>query len=228
MPELDRDLRLLAGEIAFPETPDVAGSVRGRLPTRGPSPWPRRLVLVAALAGIAVIAGLAVSPARTAILRFFGIGAVRVEYVERLPAVAPGAPLALGARIDADEAPVSVLRSDLLGPPDGIYARGNVVTLLWGSPESVRVLVTEIAGAPIPPDVVKKLVGSTSSASFVSLAGSDESGVWIEGAPHVLFLPGAPPRLAANTLLWRRGALTLRLEGAASLDEAIRIAESFR
>jgi hypothetical protein len=75
---------------------------------------------------------------------------------------------------------------------------------------------------------VKKIVGSTSSATFVSIAGSDESGVWIEGAPHVLFLPGAPPRLAANTLLWRRGGLTLRLEGAASMDEALRIAGSLR
>ena len=228
MPDLDRDLRLLAGAIEFPETPDLAASARRRLPEQRPPVWPRRLALAVAIAGIALIAGLAVPQARTALLRIFGIGAVRVEYVERLPTVSPGAPLVLGARVDADRAPLPVRRSALLGPPDGIYASGNIVTLLWGSPGSVRVLVTEIGGAPVPPEVVKKVVGSTSSASFVSIAGSNEPGVWIEGEPHVLFLPGAPPRLAANTLLWRSGELTLRLEGAASLDEASRIAESFR
>ena len=228
MPDLDRDLRLLAGEIEFPEAPALATSVRGRLPEGRRSPWPRRLALIAAVTGIALIAGLAVPQARTAILRFFGIGSVRIEYVDRLPAVTPGAPLALGRPVDADDAPLPVLRSELLGMPDRIYATEHVVTLLWGSPGSVRLLVTEIGGRPVSPEVVKKIVGFTSSASFVSIAGSEEPGVWIEGEPHALFLPGAPPRLAANTLLWTRGELTFRLEGAPSLDEATRIAESFR
>ena len=102
--------------------------------------------------GVALIAGMAVPQARTAILRFFGIGAVRVEYVERLPAVEPGVPLALGTRIDAADSPLPVLRSELLGPPDGIYRSGRIVTLLWGSPRSVRLLVTEIGGVPIQPE----------------------------------------------------------------------------
>ena len=228
MPELERDLRELAAAVAFPETPDLATTVRRSLPERPPSAWPKRLAVVAVVVGIALIAGLAVPQARTALLRFFGIGAVRVELVERLPAVEPGASLALGTRIAAAESPLPVLRSELLGPPDGIYRSGDVVTLLWGSPQSVRLLVTEIGGAPFSPDVVKKLVGSTSSARFASITGSDEPGLWIEGEPHALFLPGAPPRLAANTLLWTSGGLTVRLEGATSFDEAVRIAESLR
>lgn len=228
MRDLDRDLRELASAIAYPETPDLATPVRRRLPERRPSAGPRRLALAAAIVGIAMLAGLAVSPARTAILRFFGIGAVRVEYVERLPAVEPGAPLTLGTQIDAGESPLRVLRSDLLGMPDGIYRSGTVVTLLWGSPRSVRLLVTEIGGPPVPPEVVKKALAATTRASFVPLAGEDDLGLWIEGAPHVLYLPGAPPRLAANTLVWRRGELTIRLEGAASLEEAVRIARSLR
>ena len=228
MPDLERELRALADAIAFPETPEVAVQVRRRLPPHAHSTRPRRLALVAAVLLAVLVAALAVPQARTAIFRFFGIGAVRVEFVERLPAVEPGAPLPLGKRIAADEAPLPVLDSDLLGAPDGIYANGNVVTVLWGSPGSVRLLLTEIGGAPLPPEVVKKVVATTTHASFIEITGASGPGAWIEGAPHALFLPGAPPRLAANTLVWRRGELTLRLEGAASVDEAVRIAESLR
>ena len=58
--------------------------------------------------------------------------------------------------------------------------------------------------------------------------GIPEQALWIEGAPHVLSLPNAPERLAANTLIWTQDNRTLRLEGAESLDEAVEIAQSFR
>ncbi len=111
-----------------------------------------------ALALLAVVlVGLAASPARTAILRFFGIGAVRIELVDRLPAVEPSAPIAAGRRIAATETPFRLLRSDLLGEPDRLYADGEVVTLLYGSPERVRLLVTQIGTAELTPELVKKL-----------------------------------------------------------------------
>ena len=37
---------------------------------------------------------------------------------------------------------------------------------------------------------------------------------------------GGPPRLAANTLIWTNGQLTLRLEGEASLKQAVAIAKT--
>jgi hypothetical protein len=228
MPDLERELRGLGESIAFPATPDLAASVRARIPERAPTLWPRRLVLVAAVLGVAVVAGLAIPQARSAILRVFGIGAVRVEYVDKLPAVEPRATLALGPAISADDAPFRLLESSLLGTPDGIYASGNVVTQLYGSPDRVRLLVTQIGGRALRPDVVKKVVGSTTNADFVSIAGIPEQALWIEGAPHVLSLPNAPERLAANTLIWTQDNRTLRLEGAESLDEAVEIAQSFR
>lgn len=227
MPDLERELRGLGESIAFPPTPDVADSVRARLPQRAPILWPRRLVLVAAVLGAAVVAGLAIPQARSAILRVFGIGAVRVEYVEKLPTVEPQSAFDLGPEISAKDTPFRLLESSLLGAPDGIYASGNVVTELYGSPDRVRLLVTQIDERALRPDVVKKVVGTTTNTDFVSIAGLAEPALWIEGAPHVLALPNAPERLAANTLIWTQGNRTMRLEGAEGLDEAVEIAQSY-
>ena len=228
MPDLERELRGLGESIAFPPTPDLAASVRARLPERAPALWPRRLVLVAAVLGAAVVAGLAIPQARSAILRVFGVGAVRIEYLDKLPAVEPQQALDLGPAISAEDAPFRLLESPLLGQPDGVYASGDVVTQLYGSPDHVRLLVTQIGRSALRPDVVKKVVGTTTNADFVSIAGLAEPALWIEGAPHILSLPNAPERLAANTLIWTQGNHTLRLEGAESLDEAVEIAQSFR
>jgi hypothetical protein len=228
MPDLERELRGLAESIAYPTTPELAANVRARLPERAPTLWPRRLVLVAAVLGAAIVAGLAIPQARSAILRVFGIGAVRIEYVDKLPAVEPQAQLDLGPKISADDAPFRLLESPLLGEPDGVYVSGNVVTQLYGSPEHVRLLVTQIRGRALRPDIVKKVVGTTTNTDFVSIAGLTEPALWIHGAPHIFLLPSAPERLAANTLIWTQDDRTLRLEGAESLDEAVEIAQSFQ
>jgi hypothetical protein len=227
MRDLERELRELAVALAVPATPDLATRVEAELPT-APVARPRRRRLVLAVAvGAAVVLGIAASPARTSILRFFGIGAVQIELVDRLPAVEPSAPLVVGREIDPGDAPFPVVRSDLLGPPNHVYASGDVVTLLYGSPAHVRLLVTEIASSELSPDFAKKLVGASTNIEFVRLAGVPEPGVWIEGEPHILVLPDAPPRLARNTLVWVQDGRTLRIEGALGRDDAVRIAESF-
>jgi hypothetical protein len=228
MRDLERELRELGAVLAFPATPDLASRVRGRLPERGARSWPHRLVLVAAVLGAAVIAGLAIPQARSAIFRVFGIGAVRIEYVDRLPAVKPDVPLDLGTTITPQEAPFRPFESPLLGKPDGLYLAGDAVTLLYGSPENVSLLVTQIGYRALRLEIVKKVVGATTNTRVVTVGGSSDPAVWIEGQPHVFVLPDTPERLAANTLVWTRGNRTLRLEGAATLDEALRIAESFR
>ena len=226
MPELERELLALAAAIDFPATPDLASRMRQRLPDRPQSVWRRRLALVAAAATIALGAAFAVPEARTAILRFFGVGAVRIEFVDRLPEVPPAGPLDLGATIDPAGAPFPLLRSKLLGKPDGVYNRGGVVTLLYGSQQHVHLLVTQIAGAPFDPEIGKKLQATGTRVLFVPIRGSTGPGVWITGRPHVVLLPGGPPRLAADTLIWQHGKLTVRLEGATSLRQAVTIAES--
>ena len=230
MRDLERELSELGKSLVFPPVPELAATVRARLPERAAAAplWPRRLAVVLAVVGVALIAGLAIPQARSAIFRVFGIGAVRIEYVDRLPAVRPGLPLELGTRISEEQAPFPLRESPLLGKPDGVYVSEYVVTFLYGTPTDVRLLVTQIDYPALGPEIVKKVVGTTTNTRVVAIEGSTGPAVWIEGAPHVLALPDAPERLAKNTLVWTMGDYTLRLEGAASLDEAVRIAESFR
>jgi hypothetical protein len=226
--DLERELRGLAVAIDFPDTPDIASNVRRHLPERRRASWSWRVAVAVAIAVLAAGAAFAVPQARSAILRFFGVGAVQIELVDRLPEVRPAAPLELGDAIDPADAPFPLLHSDLLGKPDTVYRLGDVVTLLYGTPERVRILVTEIAGSDSTPEVGKKLAATGTHVEFVPIRGSEGPGVWIEGRPHVVLLPGGAPRLAANTLIWTHGDLTLRLEGAASLTQAVEIAESLK
>ena len=59
-------------------------------------------------------------------------------------------------------------------------------------------------------------------------------GYWVEGEHTLVYLDergvsfDERSRVAGNTLLWQRGDLTLRLESALPMEEAIRIAESMR
>ena len=228
MPELEHELLALAAAIDFPATPDLASRVRQRLPDRPQSVWRRRLALAVAVATIAVGATFAVPEARTAILHFFGVGEVRIEFVDRLPEVPPTRPLDLGATIDPVDAPFPLLRSKLLGKADGVYNREGVITLLYGSLQHVHLLVTQIAGSPFNPEIGKKLQAAGTRVLFVPIRGATGPGVWITGRPHLVLLPGGAPRLAADTLIWQRNKLTVRLEGATTLQQAVTIAESLR
>jgi hypothetical protein len=229
MHELERDLRELSRAIAVPEAPDLTGRVRGAFPARPPARARRRPALAIAIAlAVGLVIGLAASPARTAILHFFGIGAVHVEFVDRLPAVEPGAPLLLGSRIDPSQAPFEVDLPSVLGAPDAVYVSGDVVILLYGSSEHVRLLVTEIDRLALRPEIAKKIVVAAENTRLVEVPGASGPGLWIAGPAHVVVLADAPPRLAGNTLVWVRDGRTLRIEGAAGLDDALRIAESMR
>ena len=60
-------------------------------------------------------------------------------------------------------------------------------------------------------------------------------GVWLAGRPHQVIYRDADGeirddavRLAGNVLLWEQDGLTLRLEGAASLDDALAYAARVR
>lgn len=227
MTELERELRDLAAAIAFPDTPEIAANVRVALRSAPRRARSRRTFVVLAVALAAVAAGLAAVPqARTSILHLFGIGEVKIEFVDRLPEVRPGASLHLGKAVAPADAPFPLLQPSLLGQPDGIYRSGAAVTLLYGTRERVRALVTEIAESGFTPAVGKKLAAAGTRVAFVAVKGSPGPALWITGEPHVVRLPGGPPRLATNTLIWTRGRLTIRLEGAGTLQQARAIADS--
>src|SRR5919201_5112513 len=123
MTELERALRGLGEEIDFPAAPDLVPRVRERLEPRGFDLFARRNVVAVALAVLVVAFGIAmaVPQARSAILRFFHIGAVTVERVETLPP-AQQQPLAAGAGAgpppqDAAKAARLPVRRGRGGPP---------------------------------------------------------------------------------------------------------------
>ena len=62
---------------------------------------------------------------------------------------------------------------------------------------------------------------------------SAAAGYWLEGGEHLLIYRDASglevpelTRLVGDTLIWEQHGLTLRLEGAPSLEDALRVAES--
>jgi hypothetical protein len=209
MTELD-DLRSLATHVAWPSTPDVAG----RLELGPRRRFRRPLVVAVALAVLALAIAFAVPPARSAILRLFGIGGVTIERVAKLPP-AEEHPLAagLGPRLTGAEA------ERMLGAPfrpashGPLYGRDGIVSTLLAAPQPV--LLSEFGSAGL----LKKLEGGSTRLESVEIAPGVQ-GIWLSGREHVVFFfPLASPRLAGNVLVWASGDVTYRLEGR-DLDKA--------
>jgi hypothetical protein len=254
--ELEQALVRLGAEIAFPETPDMAGAVRRRLVESPPGrrfrlPERRILALAAAVLAVAVGAAMAVPPARTAILEFFHLRGATVQRVETLPKVRDhlAISLELGNRVPVVDGRPRVkfpylLVPDALGTPDAAYysdaVPGGKVSLLYkptaGLPASrftgVGALVTEFRG-DLAPDLVKKVADQATRFEQLTVAG--HRAFWLEGGPHVVVFrtPNGgfgddEARLAGNTLLVQHGRVLVRIEGNMSRDRAVAIAESLR
>jgi hypothetical protein len=238
--ELERDLRDLGRELALPAEPDMVGPVAARLHRPPRRSWRRPLFAAVALAVLALGIALAVPPARSAILRFFHLGAVSVERVETLPP-ARQRPLAagFGPLVDRVEAEnrlgVKLLLPPLQGgPPKRIYAPGNelLATVLNFPVDGKRkaVLLIEIPGSNL--GVAKKVVQKETLIAPVSVLG--RSGLWIRGPHVVAFLADASgthspiTRAAGSALIWLHGGLTLRLEGDLTEEQALRLARTIR
>lgn len=241
MSELERDLIALGAQVEFPPTPDIAAAARRRLDERAPVVpfWQRRRTLVVALAlvALAVATALAVPPARTAILRFFGLDGASVRLVDELPRVRAYAGITYGERVSLAEArrrvDHAVLAPEPLGDPDAVYVDGarpgEPVTLVYGSNDAPRLLVTQFSGEPL----IEK-VGEAGETEVEPVRVRGARGLWIHGPPHVVFfrdesgaVSGDEARVAGNTLLFKRGELTIRIEGNTTKARALAIARSF-
>src|SRR5512133_3496277 len=228
MAELEAALRELGREVAFPPTPDIASAIRGRL--ERPRLWRRPVAIALAVLIVALGAVLAVPQARTGILDWLGLRNVSVVRVEKLPPVPATGRLDLGRRVTLDDARRSA--PWLLVPdrkPDSVYLSnslpGGKVTLLWGTPSEVRLLLTEVTGEAF----IQKIVQGDTEVEPVDIG---EAGAWFQGTHVVMFrdrdgiFHESRARLAASTLVWQSGNITLRLEGHISKDEALRIART--
>jgi hypothetical protein len=225
MTELERALVALGEAVDFPVEPDLRARVRERLERRR---FVRPLALAFAVLVVAFGIALAVPPARSAILRFFHIGSVTIERVQKLPP-ARERPLAagLGPALPLAEAEArSGVRLILHARrPDRYYARpGLIATLLQyrGKP----VLLAELQGDQT--GITKKFA---TPGTTVQPAQIGSFGLWLAGGKHVLFWepsPGNPqqivPRLAGNVLLWTENGRTFRLEGELPEDQMLELA----
>ena len=230
MPELDVALRELGRHVEFPPTPDrVARPSATGSPLRAFSsglgaPWRRPLAIALAVLVVAVGAVLAVPPARTAVLDWLGLRGVSIVRVDELPPTPAVERLELGRQVTLEEAPLWRLVPD--DEPDRVYVGNGMVSLLWGTPDRVRLLLTESRGQAF----IEKLIEQDARVERVTVNG--EPGVWLE-EPHVVFFEDlrgrmrqSTGRLAGKTLLWQHGEVTLRLEGDLSKEEALRIART--
>ncbi|MEU9890787.1 hypothetical protein [Sphaerisporangium sp. NPDC051011] len=181
-------------------------------------------VVVAVLAGLTPQGQAAVGH----ILRFAGIEVHIGEQPGPLPSGVPS-PLPGERRVTLDEAhrmvkfPFSVPTA--LGEPDDVRVGdgGRVVSLFWPGLRLdayhglLRPAWRKDLGGPFPEQVV---------------VGTSE-GWWISSPHQVTYLPSdggerVMPRRAEPTLIWQRGLTGYRLEGAADVAEARRLAESVR
>src|SRR5262245_44265085 len=130
--ELESELRSLAAEIEWPQTPALR-------PELAPRPrlmrHHRSIALAIAVVAVALAAAFAVPQSRGAILRFFGLGAVHVEFVERLPD-AQERPLDAGlGRTISTPAARKILGRPPLQPPlpaaPTLHARDGIVSLVF-------------------------------------------------------------------------------------------------
>jgi hypothetical protein len=222
MAELDVALRELGRHVEFPPTPDLASALRGRL--ERPRLWRRPVAIALAVLVVAVGAVLAVPPARTAVLDWLGLRGVSITRVDELPPTPAVERLDLGRKVTPEQAPRWLVVPD--DEPDSIYVGNGRVSLLWGTPDRVRLLLTELRGEA----AIEKAIQTSTRVERVTVNG--QPGVWIE-EPHVVFFEDlrgrireSTGRLAGKTLLWQHGLVTMRLEGDLSKEEALRIART--
>jgi hypothetical protein len=245
---LEARLAELGAEIAFPATPPLAALVTARLAQPGrrfglTRPVGRGLAL--ALIATLLLAGIAVA---------FGIGLGGLRLVfgpasfSPVPSLVVGPGFGIPTSLDAARAQVTfdlrVPALPELGEPDLVYLAeppaGGAVTLLYaerpGFPadpaSGIGLIVTQFR-ADIGPDVFEKLINS--GVSVLPARVHDQAAWWVAGGDHFFFYRDARGvqvestlRLASPTLIWEEGGVTHRVEGALSLAEATRVAESLR
>ena len=239
MTPLERELQALSSVLEWPESPDVSRRVVALTSEERPRPVVRRrLALALAVALAALVAVLAVPPARTAVFDWLGIGGAQIIRVDDLPSVSatPGLEI-LGDSVTLDEAqeragfPFADPPEDERAPDQILLAPGMRVTYVWRAEDRARLLITQFPGDATEPGLVKKLVSSATQIDMLDIDG--RRALWLEGGPHaVLFL--TPDGnigddlgwLAGNTLLVENDGVTVRIEAQIDRADAVELARS--
>ena len=208
MSELESQLRQLAAEVEWPQTPPLELALESRSRATRARVRPLWVVVVAALVALAV--AFSVPAARSAILRVLHLGGVTVVRVDVLPPVQEQQLAAdLGPAVDSQHAAAALgvpLRLPPLRGSAKLHLRDGVVSVLLATPQPL--LLSEFRSDVF---LLKKL--ASSGTNVVSLDVGTAPGLWLGGAQHIVVFPATPPRLAGNVLIWQQGMVVYRLEG---------------
>lgn len=245
-PPLEARLAALAPEIAFPATPALAESVAGKL-LRSPRrfAWRRPMARGAALALAATVLLVGVAAA-------VGIALGGLRLVFGPASFSPGPSLVVRPGL-GDATTLAGARGQIsfdlrlpqlagLGEPNLVYLAdpptGGAVTLLYGQraefpaddETGIGLIVTQFR-ADIGPEIFEKLIDGGVTVTQARVHGL--RAWWVAGGEHFFFYRDAAGlivdstlRLAGETLIWEEGGVTHRVEGAPTLADAVRVAES--
>jgi hypothetical protein len=247
--DLERALADLATLIEIPREPDVTEAVRARL-RETPAPARRRWTMrpvVWTRRSIALAVGIVLVVSSIAVASYFGVRGI-IVHVEPTPTMSSpqgaGTFMRLGARVSLAAAragvrfPVRMPPS--IGDPDEVYLdralSGGVVTLLYHPRADLPEASATGAGL-----LLIEFEGSFSQGTMEKFASPEQVhevrvngayALWLEGVHRVGFLDANGQhqldelRLSDSVLLWQVGSVTMRLESALSMEQAIRLAET--
>jgi len=251
---IDIELALfdLAEHLDHPAGDELGAAVLGRIVTPEPGAARRRVRVLLAIAAVFVVviaSVVAIAPARHAIARWLGIGAVEVHVSDHplppgsLADTVPGAPGSSSAPPDrravqtelaaarrAVGFPIALPHNARIGELSGVAldarVQGGLVVLRYPHFTIVEI-ATDPQGA-----LIGKLLDRSAHTVAVTVAG--RPGLWISAAHEVGYLDRSGQfrtdtiRTSGPVLLWEGDAVTYRIEGVASMTTALSIATSVR
>ena len=215
--ELAARLRDLGAAIA-PIDVDLVERVTEAIAT--PPARPRRSLVAAAVAALVIVAlTLAVTPARSAVAGWLGIGNTRIDVVDDLPTpVSAPPPTTIPDELPAD---TPLPAEHLVGPLVARFERD-----LGGASELVLVYdEVSLSITPLSSSILaRKAVGDPEAVSG-AVTTDGEPALWVEG-PHTRSIGAITENVDGSALIWVRDGQELRLTGAITKARAIAIAES--
>ena len=249
----EKRIKELAKNYAYPATPDVSGGVRARLLVKNGRRQRSSIRLAWAIVFVAILAAglLLVPQVRAAFLRMFNIGAITIFEVEDMEELVGNT-----AVLTADkQTPIPIVRAGLVDEITFAEAQEQSSAPLYlptypsGLPQPDHLyLYSSEKGWPsaliyvwldAQPVAENGLALYQLGATQFALKGVEvleettvngERAFWL-GEPHYFMVPNQEWQewqfIDGNVLIWwHEDGLTFRLEGADSLEEALRIAES--
>jgi hypothetical protein len=249
--DFETQLRSIASGMDYPPTPDIAGSVSARLRAKTrPRLLNRTLARSLVLALILISSLMLIPPVRAAVIEFIQIGIVRIFRSDPAPApeetpvtATPAATLpsliplleemagetTLTEAQEMVEYPIQLpaYPAELEGP-DRVFvqdADGPMTILAWIDPQEPDRVMMSLHLIPEGSWAITKMGPTVIEETRVS----GQYAVWAEG-PYPIRLYNGDLQfrrlIDGHVLIWEQAGLTYRLETEASLEEAIRIAES--